>query len=133
MSRKRPEVFCDYCGALAEFVDDSVVYGRSLGGKVYLCRPCEAWVGTHSGGRKPKGRLAKAKLRKLKIAAHAAFDPLWWAAARIRGWSISEARNKAYEWLAKSMGIEQKDCHIGMFNEEQCLEVIEICAARRRA
>jgi hypothetical protein len=131
MSRKRDPVLCDYCGGHTELVDDAKVYACSYGGKVYLCRPCNAWVGTHQGGATPKGRLANATLRKLKIEAHAAFDPLWRAAMKLRGWKKNEARNRAYDWLSKSMDIPRSECHIGMFNEQRCSEAIQICRARK--
>lgn len=42
------EVYCDYCGKRAEFVDSKVVHGRSYG-MIYLCRHCMAYVGVHKG------------------------------------------------------------------------------------
>ena len=95
------EVFCPYCGKRAEFVDSAEVYhGRSYG-MIYLCRPCDAYVGCHGNGKgdSPKGRLANAELRRWKIAAHNAFDPLW-KFGPFRG-----LRNSAYAWLAEQMGV----------------------------
>lgn len=37
-------VICPYCEKPAEFVDSSVIYGRSYG-MIYLCRKCGAYVG----------------------------------------------------------------------------------------
>lgn len=51
------EICCDYCGGPTEYVDSSVIYGRSYG-MIYLCRPCRAYVGVHRGTNKPLGRLA---------------------------------------------------------------------------
>ena len=44
------EVYCDYCGRRAEFVDSKVIYGKSYG-MIYLCRCCPgyAYVGVHKG------------------------------------------------------------------------------------
>lgn len=72
------EVYCDYCGRRAEFVDSKVIYGKSYG-MIYLCRCCPgyAYVGVHKGTDRPLGRLADMELRELKKLAHAAFDPLW--------------------------------------------------------
>ena len=39
---------CPYCGKPTEFVDSSVIYGRSYG-MIYLCRDCRAYVGVHKG------------------------------------------------------------------------------------
>jgi len=71
VGKKRKPPICDYCQGPTEFVDDSEVYERSYGRKVYLCRPCNAWVGVHKGTTRPLGRLAKSELRKMKIQAHA--------------------------------------------------------------
>lgn len=120
------EVYCPYCEALAEWVPDSEVYqGRSYGGMIYLCRPCDAYVGCHkhqdgTPGDRPKGRLANAELRKLKIQVHHFFDPIWTAAIEKRGWSRSRARGAAYKWLAANTGIAPADCHVGMMDNAQC-------------
>lgn len=117
------EVFCPYCGKRAEFVDSAEVYhGRSYG-MIYLCRPCDAYVGCHGNGKgdSPKGRLANAELRRWKIAAHNAFDPLW-KSGPFRG-----RRNSAYAWLAEQMGLPKEKTHIGMFDVAECQQVIQIC------
>jgi len=88
---------------------------------IYLCRPCNAYVGVHRGSNKPLGRLANAELRQWKQAAHAAFDPLW-KTGRFRG-----KRNGAYKWLAAQMGLPVEETHIGMFDVEKCKRVIQIC------
>lgn len=62
MSKKKlvpREVYCDYCGRRAEFVDSKIVYGKSYG-MMYLCRHCMAYVGVHKGTSRPLGRLADA-------------------------------------------------------------------------
>ena len=121
------EVFCPYCGKRAEFVDSAEVYhGRSYG-MIYLCRPCDAYVGCHGNGKgdSPKGRLANAELRRWKIAAHNAFDPLW-KFGPFRG-----RRNAAYAWLAEQMGLPKEKTHIGMFDVAECQQVIQICKNRK--
>lgn len=117
-------VHCDYCGKPAHFVDSSVVYGRSYG-MIYHCPDCKAWVGVHKGTKTPLGRLADAKLRYYKKAAHAAFDPIW------RGRKTS--RRRAYHWLSLQMGLPEEKTHIGMFDVEQCKQVIAICNKRTEA
>lgn len=120
------DVYCPYCGRRAEFVDSAEVYhGRSYG-MIYLCRPCDAYVGCHEygDGDVPKGRLANAELRRWKIAAHNAFDPLW-----MRG-PFKRRRNAAYAWLAEQMGLPKEETHIGMFDVAQCKQVIQICKER---
>jgi hypothetical protein len=120
-------VICSYCQSLAEYVDSSEVYNGRSYGMIYLCRPCRAWVGVHKGTDKPLGRLANKDLREWKIKAHAAFDPLWKAKMR-QGHSKKSARNSGYAWLAEQMGIPREACHVGMFDVEQCKQVVEICS-----
>lgn len=91
------EVYCDYCGRRAEYVDSRIVYGMSRG-KIYLCRNCMAYVGVHKGTDKPLGRLANAELRRWKKAAHHAFDPLW------KFGPFKGHRDAAYGWLAQKWG-----------------------------
>lgn len=111
---------CPYCGQSALFVSGSLVYPHrpDLAGKrFWACPPCDAYVGCHEGTDKPLGRLADADLRKAKMDAHAAFDPFW------RG---RMSRGRAYKWLATALGIDRRDCHIGMFDDFQCREVVRV-------
>lgn len=71
------KVICPYCGRVAKYVDSSVIYYGHSYGMAYLCRPCNAYVGVHSGTDRPKGSLANAELRGWRKATHARFDPLW--------------------------------------------------------
>lgn len=120
------EVYCDYCGRRAEFVDSKVIYGKSYG-MIYLCRcrPGYAYVGVHKGTDRPLGRLADMELRELKKQAHAAFDPLW-KEGRFKG-----HRKAAYAWLSEQMGLPQEKTHIGMFDTAQCERVVQICQEER--
>ena len=125
-----PEPLCPYCGKKAALVTGETVYPHRPDLKekrFWLCKPCDAWVGTHPNNKhyKPLGRLANKELRTLKIQAHAAFDPLWKGDC-VRS-ERSMHRSQAYKWLAHHMGIHPSECHIGMFNEEQCRLAIRIC------
>jgi len=110
------EIKCPYCQQLAEFVDSSEVYGRSYG-MIYLCRSCNAYVGTHKRTNKPLGRLANAELRHWKIEAHRVFDKLWK--------DRTMSRRSAYKYMQKVMQLPADLCHIGMFDVEQCKLLIE--------
>jgi hypothetical protein len=116
---------CPYCGEKPELVDSIVVYGKSYG-NMYLCKPCDAYVGTHWGTHKPLGRLANDELRAWKKVAHASFDPLWQRKMK-KGYSKAVARGKAYKWLSRSMGIHPDYTHIGMFDIDQCMKVVALC------
>ena len=91
---------CPYCGNPTEYVDSSVIYGRSYG-MIYLCRDCRAYVGVHKGTDQALGRLANAELR--------------------------EAKKDAHLWLSIQLGIPREICHIGMFDVKDCKRVVELC------
>lgn len=125
---------CPYCQASSQLVGADVIYPHrpDLSHKrFYACAPCAAWVGCHDGTLVPLGRLANAELRKAKIAAHAAFDPLWQARRKWEGCSKTRARGAEYAWLATELGIDRRECHIGLFDVDLCIRTTEAC--RRRA
>jgi hypothetical protein len=110
---------CDYCGNSAALVGGDVIYPHrpDLHDKrFYNCAACRAYVGCHPGTDKPLGRLANAELRNAKQKAHAAFDPVW-QSRRI-------SRKAAYKQLARRLGIDANDCHIGMFDIARCMHVV---------
>lgn len=107
---------CPYCGKDSVFVDSKEIYGKSYG-MIYLCKPCDAYVGVHKNTDKALGRLANKELRGWKVQAHKSFDHLWKQ-------KLFESRRKAYEWLEEQMGIKKP--HIGEMDVEQCKEVIDL-------
>ena len=114
------KVFCPYCGRKAEYVDSKIIYHGHSYGMIYLCRPCDAYVGVHDGTDIPKGSLANAELRYWRRLAHAAFDPLWQSGKFYR------RRNGAYSWLAEKMELPKEHTHIGMFGVDACKKLINI-------
>lgn len=125
-------VKCDYCGRQAELVAGDVIYPHRpdlFEKRFWRCVPCDAFVGCHAPGNgygdgtRPLGRLANAELRRAKMRAHAAFDPLWKAKGM--------RRREAYAWLAEQLSIEFDQCHIGMFDVNRCHEVVAIVSNQR--
>lgn len=118
---------CDYCGQNAVLVKSSEVYGSGRDyGPMWLCQPCQAWVGCHPGTTRSLGRLANAELRQAKMAAHAAFDPLW-RDHPDPPWGRPGHRKSAYTWLADQLGLPPRHCHIGMMGVLACWRVVEAC------
>lgn len=127
---------CPECGRPSEFVSGRDVYPGKPdlhAGVYYLCRPCGAYVGCHKGTTQPLGTLAGPALRRWRKRAHAAFDPHWqllteqlFAKGMKRG-AKAAARTTMYTRLAEVMGLPPEKCHIGMFDIQQCREVIRIC------
>jgi hypothetical protein len=126
---------CDYCHRDARFVTGAKLYPHRpdlLHKKFWWCEPCDAYVGCHDrnkrlgfNGDEPKGRLANAELRKIRIAAHAVFDPIWK--------SGEMTRTEAYAWLAEAIGISPANMHIGMLDVDGCRAVIAVARARKMA
>lgn len=117
---------CPYCANVSELVSGNVVYPhrKDLHAKPFWrCEPCGAYVGCHPNTERPLGRLADAQLRKAKMRAHAAFDPIW----KLRKMN----RSSAYHWLSKQLGIPQSETHIGMMDAPTCERVVSICSQIR--
>lgn len=68
------------------------------------------------------GTLANKRLRAWRAHFHREFDVLW------RGESLYKvfSRGQAYSWLAKEMKLSKAQCHIGLFNEAQCIVGIKL-------
>jgi hypothetical protein len=98
---------------------------------MWRCARCDAYCGVHRGTITPLGTPAGKATREARSAAHAAFDPLWQKRAHLSAMKPSRARAKGYRWLAGELGINPKECHIGMMDAAMCRRVIEICSRRR--
>lgn len=44
-----------------------------------------------------------------------------------QGFNKGHARALAYRWLAGQLGIDAKDCHVGIFDDDTCRRAIAIC------
>ncbi len=108
----------------SKFVSSKEFYGKDYGSNLYVCDPCNAYIGTHKNSDKPLGTMAKYQLRELRKRAHSLFDPLWK--------SRKMSRSKAYRWLQKVMNLSSEEAHIGLFDENQCRKIIRILEARYR-
>ena len=117
---------CPYCDTESELVTGREIYPHRTDLyrlSFYRCAKCGAYEGCHPGTTTPLGRLANAELRKARMEAHAAFDPLWK--------SGKMNRRQAYAWLAGRLGIDFEDCHMGMFDVAMCKSVTHLCQSRR--
>lgn len=110
------------CGGCVELVENSAIYnGRSYGDwpYAYLCRDCDSYVGTHPNTDIPLGTLADKATRDARNACKKVFEPIW------RNKVMS--RSKAYQWLAKRLGIDVSACHFGLFDADECYRAAAIC------
>lgn len=124
LSKKAPRrICCPHCGAVALIRPAAEIYNDpSRTDELYVCRNypiCNSYVGMHPGTRVPLGTLANGDLRNLRIKAHRKFDRIW------QGGLMS--RKAAYQWMASSLGIDERDAHIGKLGEFRCKELISKC------
>ena len=107
---------CPYCKGETEYVDSSIIYGKSYG-MVYLCKKCDAYCGVHKGTNNALGRLANKELRYWKKEAHKYFDMIWN--------ECGENRSDVYKRLSVFLKLPSEYCHIGMFSIKTCKEVVD--------
>lgn len=112
-------VVCPYCRCLAKLVNSQTVYGASHG-LLWRCEPCGAHVGVHKNSARyaPLGQLANAELRAARQKAHIEFDALWKR--------HNMTRQAAYQWMARNMGKNILDAHIGKFSVSECHLLIKL-------
>ena len=114
---------CPYCNCETQKVTDKEIYGpHSNYNKSFIqcIQNSDHYVGTFSNG-KSLGRLADDELRMLKREGHAVFDKLW------QGQNTTfNSRDKAYTWLSKKMRLSKDLTHFAMFNNEQCIQSMNI-------
>ena len=114
-------VLCQ-CGREAELVECVEIYGSWAEGRDlpprYLCRPCDAHVGTHAGTDPPEplGTLAGPELRGLRRRCHEIIDPPWEDRDR-----KGRRRKAVYRTLRKVMDQDIEECHVGEWTIETCL------------
>lgn len=115
---KQVDVYCPYCGAKAEFFSQKEFYGEDYGGHLYVCQPCDARVTTHKKTGLPVGTMANWELRKLRMDAHDALDPIW------KNPFNKYTRTNVYIALAELLDLPVEGSHIGMLNVSGCNYVI---------
>ena len=124
MSTKKKALICSYCKQPCEWVENKEVYGKNYGDSymIWLCRPCNAYVGCHNNSKKALGRVATKELRQLRMEAKNLF-----IAKYLRKWNCpSWVKESMYKRLAKEIDIPLSQCHFGMFNEERCRKIINL-------
>jgi len=114
---------CPYCREDTVLVDSIEVHSRSYG-YLWLRDRCDARVGCHKGTQHPLGTPANEELRALRAAVHAALDFSWKKQVM--------TRSGVYLWLSEELDIPFSDAHVGVFNEQTCRRVIELCREKKR-
>lgn len=125
---KEKKVLCQYCQNEATFMTTEEFYGKDYGTNMWVCRPCDAYVGTHKRTDQPKGTLANKELREWRMKAHKAVDPLWLSNKGSR----TKARTKVYRWIQQVMSLSKEEAHIGMMDKEQCQRLIKFATEQQQ-
>lgn len=113
---------CPVCNTYAMLVGGEEIYPHRPDlhhKKFWACLMHDAYVGCHPDSTRPLGRLADAATRRLKVNAHAAFDPIWK--------SKELTRSRAYHWLADQLGIPPQECHMGSLSDDHLRRVVVVC------
>ena len=117
---ERRHPMCPYCDLKAELRDSARIYGKSYG-MVWVCPnypDCDAFVGCYKESSKPLGTLANKELREARKQAHSAFDRIWETGQL--------TRQDAYDMLSIILSIPSEECHIGMFDLDNCKRVCDL-------
>lgn len=141
----RNEVVCGECGApMRQRQTTKFPNADGTPRKFWGCSTwprCTGIHGAHPDGR-PLGIPANQETKAARIAAHAAFDPLWKEADKLYDlpprprklrqraiWRVHKrARTRAYHWLANAIGIAFEDCHFGLFDKDTCHSAVMVCS-----
>jgi len=123
---------CNNCEADIEHLSvfsELEIYGKEYSDNpksYWRCSKCSAHVSCHPDCITPAGVIADKRVRAFRKRVHGLLDPIWKYYVKEQGMQKKEARPKAYQWLADKMELNKKDCHIGCFDEKQCIEAINI-------
>ena len=117
---------CPYCNSPSLEVTGDEIYGPGRGYghiKMFKCSgSCDAYSTSkwEHGLRVSTGSLANKELRELRKKCHQLFDVQW------KGKPNEKlARRKCYAWLQEFTKLPEELAHFGMFNVEQCRQIIE--------
>lgn len=100
-------------GATEEFKNKSFVYRTYT---KYVCPKCGNWCYTHVGTNIPFGTPSNAETRRLRSIIHKEMTNLYYSRA---------SRRMMYNLLAKELGIDVRDMHIGILDYDECRQAIK--------
>lgn len=108
---------CPDCGAPMKHITGpfGLFYGCSERRKT----GCKGSHGANPDGS-PKGIPGDARTRKMRMAAHRVFDPLWKGDE-----PVFMSQMEAYSWMQGIMGMTKHDGHIGRFGIDECKQLVE--------
>lgn len=117
------EYRCPTCRGSASIRPRSWI-GHDSGGNVLACDnypDCDTYVGVHRYTLRPMGRMATREVRWKRSVAHTWIDQMW----QDYGYS----RQQAYEWVAETLGLTDREAHVAKLSEGQLDTLIEAARA----
>lgn len=81
---------------------------------------CKGTHGAHPDGR-PLGKPATLEVKRLRMATHATFDPLWQPGHQ----QVFGSRSNAYAWMQRKLGLTEAEAHIANFDAAMCRKLVE--------
>lgn len=110
---------CQYCNNKAEWVENKEIYGRNYGNSymIWLCRPCDAYVGCHKNTRNSLGTLANKELREIRKKAKGRFITRFMDG----DWNDKDKKKRAYKIIRNLFGYK---FHFGSSTVEDCQRII---------
>lgn len=118
-------MICPFCNNQAKWVENKEVYGKNYGKSfmMWLCKPCDAYVGCHNNTKQPLGTLANKETRKWRMKVHELLDPIWKNGKQSRG--------SVYRYITKELGLT-KQYHTGEASIEDCKKVIKLLTNKKK-
>jgi zinc-finger-containing domain len=111
----RNNMKCNYCNNDAIWCENKAIYGKNYGKSymIYLCRPCDAYVGCHQNTKQPLGTMANKELREARQLVHNHIDKYW----KKEGWD----RKDVYSAMSFALG---KTYHTGEADLSTCKKIL---------
>lgn len=116
---------CPKCNNEAIWCENKEIYGKNYGKSymMWLCKPCDMYVGCHNNTKVPLGIMSDKETRKLKMEVKN-----MWIKKTMGDWNRTghNKKGKHYFKLSQQLGIPIEKTHFGLFDKETLLKVKEL-------
>ena len=114
------ELMCPEPGCGGRLMLKPSKYGPFWGCERWSTTGCNGSVSAHKADGRPMGTPVTADVKKVRRAAHEAFDKMW------NSPDSPTTRDKAYQWLQRAMGMTPEQAHIGQFGIPECEKLLSL-------
>lgn len=123
-------VTCRYCGGPAQLSTGRQIYPTKpllAHLKLWVCLPCDAWVGCYEDSDRPRGPLADKKLRVARENLHDEMEPICRLMMEQRGGDIESVRQKMLGWLVAQLNLPPDMAAVSRIEYEDCIRALVLC------